>query len=612
MKLPKRICLSIILGILLFFPYSNILAVTYDFILTNNTTVTYTTGEDTVDVKILFLREVKNKEYFFSTSGEQSFHIPDLVREDQETVKEEREFKKASISVTNDSGKKIPYTIEDLEYGEGMYVKVPNYKQTTYTSPYRVIVKYSTHDYVKNVYNWVLIEYPALHEDTKFEQIHDETDTKVKINYNLDIVVDKDIPPLARIFPETYNSKEQGEGTSYSFSSDQRVGKPTYLEFGTKQIYKFELSLKTSKTDDLIPERYSSAISALSTNIYELALPREYSENKQSVRIEKISPTPTKLITNTEGNVIATFEVPANQESEIYVSGYIWLEQEALEKAYPIPNITYTKYLESIKKNKELAKYLIPTKYWEVKDPIIDAKAKELLVENNFILDIIRADYSYITQTFEYNKEKANDPNSTRIGAKAALQGGATVCMEYSDAMVAILRAQGIPARAAFGYTSLDTNTEDKVSHQWVQVWLPDYGWLSVDPSYESANMMIGQSLQYILWNTLHDDNFVDIKAYSADNFEFDTSKYKVKVYAVSEDSIPENVLSYSDIQPENTENSTKETLNLIIKTTPIGKALVIILPITVVLLLLITLFSLITLLIKRVKARKASVSQLP
>jgi hypothetical protein len=124
--------------------------------------------------------------------------------------------------------------------------------------------------------------------------------------------------------------------------------------------------------------------------------------------------------------------------------------------------------------------------------------------------------------------------------------------------------------------------------------------------------MMIGQSLQYILWNTLHDDNFVDIKAYSADNFEFDTSKYKVKVYAVSEDSIPENVLSYSDIQPENTENSTKETLNLIIKTTPIGKALVIILPITVVLLLLITLFSLITLLIKRVKARKASVSQLP
>lgn len=612
MKLSKRIYTSFVLGILLLISYSNIFAVTYDFVLTNTTTVNYVTGRDTVDVKILFLREVKNKEYFFSTSGEQSFHIPDLVQKDEEAVIDEREFKKASITVTNESGKTIPYTIEDLEYGEGMYVKVPNYKQTTYSSPYRVTVKYSTHDYVRNVYDWVLIEYPALHEDTKFEQIHDETNTKVKINYNLDIVVDKEISPLTRIFPETYNSKDQAESTVYSFSSDQRVGKPTYLEFGTKQVYKFELSLKTSKTDDLIPEKYSSAISALSTNIYELALPREYSENKQSVKIEKISPTPTKLTTNTEGNVIATFEVPANQESEIYVSGYIWLEQKALNETFVIPNPPYLEYKESIKEDKELVRYLIPTKYWEVKDPVIDSKAKELTAEKDFLLDIIKADYSYITETFEYNQDKANDPNSVRIGAKAALQGGAAVCMEYSDAMIAILRAQGIPARAAFGYTSLDTNTDDKVSHQWVQVWIPGYGWLSVDPSYESANMMIGQSLQYVLWNTLHDDNFIDIKAYSADNFEFDTSKYNVKVYAVNEDSVPENILSYSDIQPENSENSTKETLNMIIKTTPLGKALVIILPITVVLLLLIILFSLIALLVKRLKARKASANQLP
>ncbi len=612
MKLLSTISILFVFAFTILFSYSNVFSASYDFILTSDTTVTYTTGSDYVNVDIVFEREIKNKEYFFSTKGEQSFHIPDLISENEEGIKTEREFKKESITVKNETGKDIPYTIEELESGQGMYVKIPNYKETLYTSPYKITVKYSTHDYVKNIYNWVLIEYPALHKDTKFEQVDEQSKTSTQFNYTLSVVVDSNIPPLTKIYPTTYTSETESSKTIYSFNSDQRIGKPIYLEFGTERAYKFELNLKTLKTDTLIPEKYSSSIPALSTNIYELALPREFSENNQKVKIEKIVPTPTKLTTDTEGNVIATFEVPANKESEINVSGYIWQEQKPYSEKFQIPNPVFKTYLESIQSDSKLSKYTLPTKYWEIQDSFIQSEAKKLIQDKTYLMDVITADYMYIVEKLEYDQSKAADPNLQRIGAKAALQGGTSVCMEYSDSLVAILRAQGIPARAAFGYTSLDTKTEDRISHQWVQIWIPEYGWLSVDPSYESPNMVIGQSIQYVLWNTIHNDDFIDIKAYSVDNFEFDPSEYKVKVYAVDEESIPNDLSSYSEIKPQNNSNDTKDTINLMIKTTPLGKALIIILPISIVLFLLILLLSLIVLLIKRVKARRALANQQP
>ncbi|HOK59810.1 MAG TPA: hypothetical protein PK432_02410, partial [Candidatus Dojkabacteria bacterium] len=149
-------------------------AAEYDFVLTNNTEVAYTTGNDYTDVTINLTREVKDKKYYFSTQGSHTFFIPDLVFDNEEDIKREREFKKESLTVKNDKGQDIPYTIEELEYGEGMNIKVPNYRDTTYAVPYRIKLTFKTHDYVKNMYDWVLIEYPMLSKDTKFE-IKDES-----------------------------------------------------------------------------------------------------------------------------------------------------------------------------------------------------------------------------------------------------------------------------------------------------------------------------------------------------------------------------------------------------------------------------------------------------
>jgi len=605
MKFSKYI-FTVFFALLVFsFSHITVHAADYNFILTNDTQVAYTTGNDYTDVTIKLTREVKDKKYFFSTQGNHTFFIPDLLVNDEGSIKAEREFKKQSLQVKNDKKENIPYSIEELEYGNGMSIKVPNYRDTTYSVPYKVILSFKTHDYINHVYDWVLIQYPMLSKDTKFEIKDESTNTYALVNYNLSIVVDNNVSKLAKVYPVNYETKKDETSTTYIFNQKDRIGQSVYLEFGTERNYKFELVLKTQKTDTVIPEKYSSNFSALSTNIYEIILPREFSENNQTVRIEKIFPTPTKLIIDTEGNVKATFEVPANKESEIIVSGYIKLQQNPLEEAIQIPNITLKQYIEKTKSDKNITNYLSAGKYWDINDSFIKQEAEKLLENKETVLDVIRGDYQYINDKLEYSTSKALDSNRLRIGGKAALQGGESICMEYSDAMITILRAQGIAARAASGYTNINPSVTEKESHQWVQAWIPEYGWLSIDPSHESSNMTIGQNIQYALWNTSYDDSNVDIKAYSANDFNIDTSKYSITVSAVDKKDIPSNLLSYSDIKTENKENSTKDTINMIIKTTSIGKVALIILPVILIVILLVALISLINILVRRTKTHK-------
>ena len=129
-KLLQRTILFLPILLLL---YRDSLAVTYDFEMINNSTINYTTGQDYVDVTTQFQRRVNNKEYFFSTQGEKIFHIPDSTTGSDDEIRKERQYKVTNLSVTNSMGDSIDYNIEELELGQGMYVKVPNYKETTYS-----------------------------------------------------------------------------------------------------------------------------------------------------------------------------------------------------------------------------------------------------------------------------------------------------------------------------------------------------------------------------------------------------------------------------------------------------------------------------------------------
>ncbi|MFB6107919.1 MAG: transglutaminase domain-containing protein [Haloplanus sp.] len=62
-------------------------------------------------------------------------------------------------------------------------------------------------------------------------------------------------------------------------------------------------------------------------------------------------------------------------------------------------------------------------------------------------------------------------------------------CTYYATTMVAMLRAEGVPARFVTGYTPGQRVAEDEWvvrgldSHAWVQVYFPDVGWVRFDPT---------------------------------------------------------------------------------------------------------------------------------
>ena len=568
-----------------------------DFEFSNDTFIFYTTGDDYVNVKTTYIRDVNNEDYFYPASGEKVFFIPDLSTSTEEEIVEERKFKIKNLTVTDVGLNELDYSAEEQD--DGIYVTVPNYKSTTYRSSLTIVLTYNTHDLVTKIFDYVKLIAPALPEDVEFTSEDEENGTISAYNYYLSIMVDKEISDFIRAFPNKYLTGETDDTINYSFSQESRIGNSPVVEFGTSLIYKFEYTYTTPKTDDLIDPSLSKYFSALSTNIYELSLPREYSETNQTIYIESVSPTPSKVSMDGEGNIIGTFEVPANTESEIKVVGYITVSRETFENNEVFNDINLNSYFNTVEEDDTLQKYLTATTYWEVDDEYIVSEASTIAEEMYTIGDLLIADYNYVNEKLEYDQSKA-DSSNVRIGAKAALQGGASVCMEYSDTMITLLRAQGIPARAAVGYAELTDDMENATSllrHQWVQVWIPDYGWLTIDPTYEGSDKIIGPYIDRILWETFSGDSLSNIKIYSADIEKvIEDPEYSVSVYALED--LPDTTLyEYIDFNTSDTISSTEEEdsifqwFNTFLKTTVVGKALIIIMPIAgVVVVLSITL----------------------
>jgi transglutaminase-like putative cysteine protease len=123
---------------------------------------------------------------------------------------------------------------------------------------------------------------------------------------------------------------------------------------------------------------------------------------------------------------------------------------------------------------------------------------------------------------------------------------------------------------------------EEQVRHQWVQIWVPEYGWLSVDPTFESKNMKIGQMVDRILWEVFNDDSLSNVRIYSANNIvDLTTEGFVVNVYGVSEEIDSSTLQTYTDfiakdeIREEYNPNI-RSFVGTILKTTTLGKALLV------------------------------------
>ncbi len=89
------------------------------------------------------------------------------------------------------------------------------------------------------------------------------------------------------------------------------------------------------------------------------------------------------------------------------------------------------------------------------------------------------------------HSEFAFDANATTIATPVdeVLRLRRGVCQDFAHLMLAALRVVGLPARYVSGYLLTRPPPGEPrlqgadASHAWVSVWLPDHGWIDVDPT---------------------------------------------------------------------------------------------------------------------------------
>ena len=100
-----------------------------------------------------------------------------------------------------------------------------------------------------------------------------------------------------------------------------------------------------------------------------------------------------------------------------------------------------------------------------------------------------RAMASVVHNRFRYVKG-ATHVQSTVMDALAT---GAGVCQDFAHVMLAAVRMRGLPGRYVSGYlvplsaTDNEPSAEDVIggqaSHAWLEIFLPGFGWIGLDPT---------------------------------------------------------------------------------------------------------------------------------
>jgi transglutaminase-like putative cysteine protease len=111
--------------------------------------------------------------------------------------------------------------------------------------------------------------------------------------------------------------------------------------------------------------------------------------------------------------------------------------------------------------------------------------AAEAFTPHRPVVDGARDLCRYVSKTFDY------DPASTDVSTplSVVLDGRRGVCQDFAHLAIGCLRSLGLAARYVSGYIETDPpRRADRLrgaaaSHAWCSLWVPQQGWIDLDPT---------------------------------------------------------------------------------------------------------------------------------
>jgi hypothetical protein len=327
------------------------------------------------------------------------------------------------------------------------------------------------------------MNYPGLSEKYQPKVNHSEEGYSEVTTYGVSVVVPAQYGEVSSIFPKPssdYSNKEKSR--VLLFGTKELLGNAVHVVVGNERFIKFTLKGNTYSTNNETPE----FIQDLLKNYIEVALPtqREGTETAgQEVFFTKIEPFPVSLRTDIDGNVIAKIPIAATSSGQIIIEGYAKLSN------IPIQEALSARTVESIPQEIQSAYTKGEGQYWQTASQEILAVAQKELVDGGQMLSQVRKTMAFVSRNLAY-ADIQNAASLVRLGAKEALAQKVGVCMEYSDLLLTLLRAQGIPTRTVFGdgVGARVDRTLEGIGHQWISVWFPEEGWIPIDPTWSDNN----------------------------------------------------------------------------------------------------------------------------
>ena len=210
-----------------------------------------------------------------------------------------------------------------------------------------------------------------------------------------------------------------------------------------------------------------------------LAIPHNLN-NQELIGPVKFNPEPKEVLVDKWGQKVAHF-----QFTDLAPTHFTTVTMLASAKLY---QTRYFVFPDKVGKLSDIPKpiletYLVDDTKFSLKDQTIQDAVKKAVGNETNPYWIGRKIYNYVIEHIEY--ELAGGWNI----APAVLDRGSGSCSEYSFVYIAMCRAAGLPARYT-GSIAIrgDDASYDDVFHRWVEIYLPNYGWLPVDPSGGDSN----------------------------------------------------------------------------------------------------------------------------
>jgi hypothetical protein len=206
-----------------------------------------------------------------------------------------------------------------------------------------------------------------------------------------------------------------------------------------------------------------------------LAIPENLPNQELLSEIE-YSPQPTDFLTDKWGQQVAHYRF-----QNIEATQFVTVGMKIKAKLF---NVRYYIFPERAGELKDIPqdikeRFLADDTKYSINDPFIQRSTKEAVGEETNAYWIARKIFNYVIERISY--ELAGGWNI----APTVLKRGTGSCSEYAFVYIAMSRAAGLPARYV-GCVAVrgDDASVDEVFHRWIEVYLPNYGWIPLDPSW--------------------------------------------------------------------------------------------------------------------------------